>query len=43
MSLSEWNEFPSAPCLAGALLEDHRTQTELRLREMGYTGVLLST
>jgi len=43
MFLSEWREFPSAPCLAGALLEDHWAQTALRLREMvGYTGVLIS-
>ena len=43
MFLSESCEFPSAPCLAGALLEDHWAQTALRLREMvGYTGVLIS-
>jgi len=43
MFLSERRELPSAPCLAGALLEDHRTQTALRLSEMvGYTGVLIS-
>jgi len=39
MFLSEWREFPSARCLAGALLEDHWAQTALRLREMVvYTG-----
>ena len=39
MFLSEWREFPPAPCLAGALLEDHWAQTALRLREVvGYTG-----
>jgi len=43
MFLSEWCEFASAPCLAGTQLEDHWTQTALRLREMvGYTGVLIS-
>jgi len=34
MFLSEWLEFPSAPCLAGAVLEDHWAQTALRLREI---------
>jgi len=44
MFLSEWREFPSAPCLAGALLEDHWAQATLRRREMvGYTGVLISS
>jgi len=43
MFLSEWCEFPSAPCFAGALLEDHWSQTALWLIEMvGYTGVLIS-
>ena len=43
MSLSEWNEFPSEPCLAGTLLEDRWAQTALRLRGIvGYTGVLIS-
>jgi len=44
MFLLEWREFSSAPCLAGALLEDHWAQTALRLIEMvGYTGVLISS
>jgi len=43
MFLSEWREFTSAPCLAGALLEVHWAQTALWLREMvSYTGVLIS-
>ena len=43
MFLSEWREFSSVPCLAGALLEDHWAQTALRLCEVvGYIGVLIS-
>jgi len=40
---SERCEFPSASCLAGALLEDHWAQKALGLSEMvGYRGVLIS-
>jgi len=43
MFLSEWREFPSAPCLAVTLLEFHWARTALRLREVvGYTEVLIS-